>query len=73
MSERYYGTGRRKEATARVWLEEGEGDLYIPSRNAVEFAIGASVIGQLLSYYTAELLGRDIDQPRNLAKSVTVG
>ncbi len=59
--------------TVVVSDEEGEGDLYIPSRNAVEFAIGASVIGQLLSYYTAELLGRDIDQPRNLAKSVTVG
>ncbi len=27
---------------------------------------------QLLAYYTALALGRDIDQPRNLAKSVTV-
>jgi len=27
---------------------------------------------QLLSYYTAEFLGKDVDQPRNLAKSVTV-
>ncbi len=27
---------------------------------------------QLLSYYTAKLLGCDIDKPRNLAKSVTV-
>ena len=27
---------------------------------------------QLLAYHTARLLGRDIDQPRNLAKSVTV-
>ena len=27
---------------------------------------------QLLSYYTAKKLGNDIDQPRNLAKSVTV-
>lgn len=27
---------------------------------------------QLLSYYTAKLLGRDIDKPKNLAKSVTV-
>ena len=27
---------------------------------------------QLLAYYTALELGRDIDQPRNLAKSVTV-
>jgi glucosamine--fructose-6-phosphate aminotransferase (isomerizing) len=27
---------------------------------------------QLLAYYTAEYLGKDVDQPRNLAKSVTV-
>ena len=27
---------------------------------------------QLLSYYMAEYLGKDVDQPRNLAKSVTV-
>jgi glucosamine--fructose-6-phosphate aminotransferase (isomerizing) len=30
------------------------------------------VIEQLLAYYTAVALGRDIDKPRNLAKSVTV-
>ena len=27
---------------------------------------------QLLAYYCANFLGRDIDKPRNLAKSVTV-
>jgi len=27
---------------------------------------------QLIAYHTAEKLGRDIDRPRNLAKSVTV-
>ena len=31
-----------------------------------------AVVGQLLSYCTADLLGREIDKPRNLAKSVTV-
>lgn len=30
------------------------------------------VAGQLLSYYVADMLERDIDKPRNLAKSVTV-
>lgn len=30
------------------------------------------VAGQLLAYYTALLKGTDVDQPRNLAKSVTV-
>ena len=27
---------------------------------------------QLVAYYIAEFLGKDVDQPRNLAKSVTV-
>lgn len=27
---------------------------------------------QLFSYETADYLGKDVDQPRNLAKSVTV-
>jgi len=27
---------------------------------------------QLLSYFIADYLGKDVDQPRNLAKSVTV-
>jgi len=27
---------------------------------------------QLLAYYISEFLGKDVDQPRNLAKSVTV-
>ena len=31
-----------------------------------------SVVGQLFAYYLADALGTDIDQPRNLAKSVTV-
>jgi glucosamine--fructose-6-phosphate aminotransferase (isomerizing) len=30
------------------------------------------VVGQLLAYYTADALGKEIDKPRNLAKSVTV-
>ncbi len=31
-----------------------------------------AVVGQLLAYHTADLLWKDIDKPRNLAKSVTV-
>ena len=27
---------------------------------------------QLMSYFIADYLGKDVDQPRNLAKSVTV-
>ncbi len=32
----------------------------------------SAVATYLFAYYTAEELGRDIDKPRNLAKSVTV-
>jgi glucosamine--fructose-6-phosphate aminotransferase (isomerizing) len=32
----------------------------------------ASVPLQLLAYHVADLKGTDVDQPRNLAKSVTV-
>ncbi len=31
------------------------------------------IFAQLFSYFTALKLGRAIDKPRNLAKSVTVG
>ncbi len=34
--------------------------------------VAVTVILQLLAYHTAALLGREIDKPRNLAKSVTV-
>ena len=34
------------------------------------FSVSTAI--QLLAYYTADRLGRDIDKPRNLAKSVTV-
>jgi glucosamine--fructose-6-phosphate aminotransferase (isomerizing) len=30
-------------------------------------------VAQLFSYFSALTLGRSIDKPRNLAKSVTVG
>ena len=34
--------------------------------------VAATVVLQMLAYYTATRLGREIDKPRNLAKSVTV-
>jgi len=30
--QRYYGTGRRKNATARVWVESGEGQITVNKR-----------------------------------------
>jgi glucosamine--fructose-6-phosphate aminotransferase (isomerizing) len=49
-------------------------DVFIPLPSADSFAglLSATVILQLLAYHTADALGRDIDRPRNLAKSVTV-
>ncbi|MEC7119281.1 MAG: glutamine--fructose-6-phosphate transaminase (isomerizing) [Pseudomonadota bacterium] len=44
----------------------------IPSVNGILAPIIYSVPVQLLSYHVAVLRGTDVDQPRNLAKSVTV-
>ena len=44
----------------------------IPSCDPFIQPIVASVPIQLLAYYTAVAKGTDVDQPRNLAKSVTV-
>lgn len=46
-----------------VELDEGAGE-FMP--------LCAALAAQLVAYYTALELGRDIDRPRNLAKSVTV-
>ncbi|MEF8778946.1 MAG: SIS domain-containing protein, partial [Natronomonas sp.] len=46
--------------------------LEIPESHPRTAAILANVQLQLVSYYTAAKLGRSIDKPRNLAKSVTV-
>lgn len=44
----------------------------IPETDMLLMPIVASVPLQLMAYYTAVLRGNDVDQPRNLAKSVTV-
>jgi glucosamine--fructose-6-phosphate aminotransferase (isomerizing) len=49
-----------------------ENTVYIETDNDGKFGILAAVIGQLIAYYAADKLGRPIDKPRNLAKSVTV-
>ncbi len=53
---------------------EGIADMNIEVPDAPDILapLLANIPLQLLAYYTAEELGRDIDQPRNLAKSVTV-
>jgi len=44
----------------------------IPDTHLLVQVLTASLVLQLLAYHTACALGRDIDRPRNLAKSVTV-
>jgi len=49
-------------------------DIFIPIPNThlLVQVLTASVVLQLLAYHTACALNRDVDKPRNLAKSVTV-
>ncbi|MEA5084061.1 MAG: glutamine--fructose-6-phosphate transaminase (isomerizing) [Lachnospiraceae bacterium] len=46
--------------------------IYVPRSGWMTAPIIANVTTQLFAYYVAKTLGTDIDQPRNLAKSVTV-
>ena len=46
--------------------------LYIPALSDLLTALVAVIPLQLLAYHVAVLKGTDVDQPRNLAKSVTV-
>ena len=44
----------------------------LPDEEGLFLPIAEATLMQLLAYHTAALRGCDIDQPRNLAKSVTV-
>jgi glucosamine--fructose-6-phosphate aminotransferase (isomerizing) len=46
--------------------------LTLPTVHAVTAPLVYAVPVQLLAYHTAVIMGTDVDQPRNLAKSVTV-
>jgi glutamine---fructose-6-phosphate transaminase (isomerizing) len=46
--------------------------LTLPTVHPAVTPIVYAVPVQLLAYHTAVLMGTDVDQPRNLAKSVTV-
>ncbi|MCD6363816.1 MAG: SIS domain-containing protein, partial [Synergistetes bacterium] len=59
---------------------EGDGEIryhagdviYIPEVLDEFYPLISVIPLQLFAYYAADILGREIDQPRNLAKSVTV-
>jgi glucosamine--fructose-6-phosphate aminotransferase (isomerizing) len=44
----------------------------LPTVHPAVAPIVYAIPAQLLAYHTAVLMGTDVDQPRNLAKSVTV-
>ncbi|MFB6159807.1 MAG: glutamine--fructose-6-phosphate transaminase (isomerizing) [Haloferacaceae archaeon] len=60
----------REDATAV--RRQADEVLAIPSTRADVGAVLANVHLQLFAYHSADALGRSIDKPRNLAKSVTV-
>jgi glucosamine--fructose-6-phosphate aminotransferase (isomerizing) len=49
-----------------------DASLSIPTTQELLSPLVTTIPLQLLAYYMAEYLGKDVDQPRNLAKSVTV-
>jgi len=49
-----------------------EAALLLPEMNAEFAPLVYAIPVQMLAYHTAVFMGKDVDQPRNLAKSVTV-
>ena len=71
---------KARDGVVLALVTEGDRDLpsqvdhvlYIPEAPEYLIPVLATVPLQLLAYHIAELRGCDVDQPRNLAKSVTV-
>jgi glucosamine--fructose-6-phosphate aminotransferase (isomerizing) len=71
-----------KARGARIILIATEGDerakelsddvIFVPSTMELLEPLVNTVALQLFAYHVAVLLGKDVDRPRNLAKSVTV-
>jgi len=51
---------------------ETEATLVLPDMDPLIAPLVYAIPVQLLAYHTAVIMGTDVDQPRNLAKSVTV-
>jgi len=58
-TEKYYGTGRRKNAIARVWLTPGEGKILVNGRDHKEY-LGRPVLEILVNspFVTLDIQGR---------------
>ncbi len=55
MAQRYYATGRRKTSVARVWMQEGTGQIVVNSRPAEEYFTTES--GRTLIHQPFEITG----------------
>jgi len=53
-------------------IQNTDFQIKIPSTIDEIYPFLTVLAGQLLAYHVADILGKDIDKPRNLAKSVTV-
>ena len=58
---------QRREATIQSLVT-----IVLPDMGAIFASMVYAIPVQLLAYHTAVVMGTDVDQPRNLAKSVTV-
>ena len=56
-ADRYYGTGKRKNAIARVWIKPGKGDILVNKRS-------------VSSYFPRETLKMIIQQPFEVTGTV---
>ena len=60
------------EGLAKALAKEAAGAIVMPNTAQDFTAMVYAVPVQLLAYHAAVFMGKDADQPRNLAKSVTV-
>ncbi|QIQ87530.1 glutamine--fructose-6-phosphate transaminase (isomerizing) [Erythrobacter sp.] len=59
---------------ARIWHigQDEDADIRTPECGEFAFPFTYAAVAQMLAYHAALVKGTDVDQPRNLAKSVTV-
>lgn len=53
-------------------IPNADWNIKVPSTIDEIYHFLTAIVGQLLAYHVADILEKDIDKPRNLAKSVTV-
>ena len=63
---------RHRRARTRTWTAKADAVIVVPRTHELLSPLLMVLPLQLLAYHIALLRGCDVDQPRNLAKSVTV-